>query len=234
MLRSTCASPSAARRIGMPGLDATVRLRQQEVEQRRRERSRPLEVRQVRGRQADRLARRDRARQHAAVAVPRHRLVQIAADHQRRRADRSQRGRVVQIPDRRAASGVADGIGREQHAPGPGDRRNVGRDLGRREEPARTTASATGAMPCSSTSAPPRLHRRRIGDARGGVGEHEVGQTIRRVERDPLAEHAADRQPAERERAHAERIGNADRIASELLEAVLAGGASLAPWPRRS
>ena len=60
MLRSTCASPSAARRIGIPVSTAAVRLRQQEVEQRRRERSRPLEVRDVRRRQADGLRARDR------------------------------------------------------------------------------------------------------------------------------------------------------------------------------
>ena len=43
------------------------------------------------------------------------------------------------------------------------------------------------------------------------------------LRRDPLSDHPADRQPAEREGLHAERIGDRQRIAAELLDAVLAG-----------
>ena len=44
-----------------------------------------------------------------------------------------------------------------------------------------------------------------------------------RVRRDPLSDHPADRQPAEREGLHAERIGDRQRVPAELLDAVLAG-----------
>ena len=89
---------------------------------------------------------------------PRQRDVELAADHERRTADRGERRALVHVADRGAAAGVADGIGGEQRAARVGDRGAARRRAARGEKKRPITSSAIADMPPSSTVLAARLH----------------------------------------------------------------------------
>ena len=166
------------------------------------------------------------------MRVPWHPDVEVTADDERRNRDAGEELGLIHVPDRRAAAGIADGIGREERLTrGRHLRRRRGED-GRREE----TAHHQLLDRCHAVledGAAARLHRLRIGQPRRGVGEHEMRQPIRRVRSEPLADHAAERQAAEREARHAARVGERQDILRELGDRVVAGGDARCPVPSR-
>ena len=191
---------------------------EQEIKQRRRERARDFEVRQVRRGQVDRLRVGDGAREHVAVPGPRQRDVAVAGDDERRaarceiappcdpcRESRRSSPRSLPGPSPGAFAARARRRG-ELAASASGEKKRPMTRPATPGMPSRRTVCRRVSMPAASV-------------ARRRVGEHQSRQAVRRIDGEPLPDHPAKRQTAERERGDAQRVGERQRILPELCDA---------------
>ena len=92
----------------------------------------------------------------------------------------------------------------------------------RREEPLHRRVEDRGHAAVED-GAPPRLHARRVGDARRGVGQHQDPEPMAGVRGDPLADHPTERQPDPGDTIEPEPIEQRERVAAEPLDGVVPG-----------
>ena len=130
------------------------------------------------------------------TVLGRDRRVLGARDHERGRGDARQAGAQVEVGDRLAAARVA--LGRRG-----GDHRAVARDeLGMRLRERRREPASDDGVGDHGRACPPcgRARRARPSSTRrqerGRADQDQLLDPLRRVDREPLADHAADRQPA--------------------------------------
>src|SRR6185312_3879512 len=90
---------------------------EKEPEERRGERSWPFQIREMRRGQHDMLRAGNSLGEKITVSFPWSGDVAVTADHQRGDANLSEQINLIQVSDRRAASGIARWIRREENAP---------------------------------------------------------------------------------------------------------------------
>ena len=130
---------------------------------------------------------------------------------------------MIHVANGGTAAGVSDWIRCQQRPPRRGDGGPIGLEHRRREEPPHHHLRDAGHAGIEHR-APARLHRVRIGDARRRIGEDDVSEAAGGVDGQPLPDHAAERQAAEREARQAAGVGDREDVVRQRLNRVVATG----------
>ena len=118
---------------------------------------------------------------------------------------------MIHVANGGTAAGVSDRIRCQQRPPRRSDRGAIGLEHRRREEPPHhqvRNADHAGI----EHRAPARLHRVGVGNARRSIGEDDVSEAVGRVDGQPLPDHAAERQAAERKARQAAGVGDREHV----------------------
>ncbi len=196
---------------------------QEETEERGVEGLGRFKVRQMGGGKAFDLGVRNTAGEGVAVAGPGCGDVMIANDDKGRCCDGGQAGGVIHVADGGGTPSVSGWVCGKKDATGSGDGDRVGGEVCGVEESAED-GIGDGSHALVEDSAAAGFHGRGIGEARGGVGEDEVGKARGFVNGNPLADHAAEGESAEGELGNGERVGEGEEVAGEQFDRIVAGG----------
>ena len=149
-------------------------------------------------------------------------LIGRAGDDQGRRADGAQLLAEIRITHRRAVAGVADRRGGGEHI---GDALHLprfgrGKARGKPAGDGGIAQLAHGLLAALQHAVDPAVPHLIIGDLRCGIAQHQAGQALGGVKRQPLADQTAHGQAAEGETLDIQGIDQGQHIATQLLDAV--------------